>query len=530
MAEASGDIKRFPRSEPGPDPIHVGIACPSARSIAVSSLGFQLVHLIAHSHPGIVTHRITLDKSDGNSYPKVTLDEGLKINSLDAVFFSVSFENDYLHLVRMLRAAGIPVLRRDRRSLPVIFIGGIAPTANPEPIAHIADAVLIGAGEINIPRALDCLIDSIPLLRGSRFETGRQQLYESLDERDGIYVPELWSDKNGDFKSRDERKIKQAVVENLDDYPSYTPVISPDGVYGSKNLVEISRGCPAHCRFCLLSFTNTNLCERSLGNILENARMFDPGEASVGLISSRVSDHPDIVGVINTLSSDGYKVSVSSLRVATTSDALLAALSNAGTKSVAFAPEHGSGKILKLINKTYTYDDVLSRIKSAFDSGISRIKLYFLTGFEEETDSDIDTLVDYIKSLIDDSDLTKRRHNEKLIIGVAPFVPKASTPFQRRPMQSERLLKSKIKRITIPFRKTPRLEIETESPRSSVLQGILSIGGRELTPHLVHISKTTGPLIASWDEAVGIEGDGPVRYLLNERPVDARLPWSYIKR
>ena len=530
MPDTISEITRFPESDPGPEPIHVGIACPTAYSVAIASLGYQIVHLIAQSHPGVVTHRIVLDKPDGKSYPTKTLEEKLDIKSLDAIFFSCSFENDYIHLVRMLDTAGIPVLRRDRGSLPLILIGGIAPTGNPEPLANIADAILIGAGEINVPAALDGIQDFIPLLKGARFKSGRDQLYELWDTKVGIYVPELWSDKKVNFKLRDERKVSQAYVDVLDDFPSYTPVISSRGVYGSKNLIEISRGCPAHCNFCMLSYVNRKGQERSVGNILENARKYSPDEASIGLISSRVGDHPGIVDVVNALADDGYNVSVSSLRVATSTDELLQALSRAGTKSVAFAPEHGSEKILKLINKLYSYDDVLGRINASFDVGINRIKLYFLTGFEEETDNDLSMMVDYIKALISDSGLMTRSGGEKLIIGLAPFVPKASTPFQRRPMQPERILKSKIKFVTGPFKNAPRIEIETESPRSSILQGIFSVGNRELTKHLAFVSRTRGPVISSWDEAVGVAGDSPVRLLMESRTTGAVLPWSFIER
>lgn len=507
----------------------MGIACPSAYPVAVSSLGFQLVHLFASAYPSVVTHRIVLDKSDGNSYPTKTIEEGLAIKSLDAIFFSVSFENDYLHLVRMLDAAGIPVLRRERKALPLIILGGVAPTANPEPLANIADVICIGSAEKLVPDTLDAISETVSLLRGARFSSGREQFYELLDSQDGFYVPELWSDDKGEFQERNDKKVIQQKLDNLDEYPSYSPVISPHGVYGAKNLIEISRGCPAHCRFCLLSYMNRTLAEMSMENILQNARKFSPEEASIGLISSRVSDHPDIIEVINTLASEGYKVSVSSLRVSTTSDALLEALYKAGTRSVAYAPEHGSLKIRKLINKTYSYDDVLGRLESAFDAGVNRVKLYFLTGFEEETEEDLLSTVEYIRSLIDDSGLISRKNNERLTIGIAPFVPKATTPMQCRPMQNERALKSKIRTITSPFRKSPRVEIEIESPRTSVLQGILWVAGRDVTEHLLEVSRSRGSLLASWDAAISIAGDGPVRYLMETRDASATY-WRFIKR
>lgn len=524
------EIRRFPASDPGPDPIHVGVMYPNTYPVSVSSLGFQTVHRLVHSHPGIVAHRIILETDGGKNYPSRTLLEGLEIKSLDAIAISCSFELDYLNLVRILDASRIPVLRKNRGGLPLILIGGIAPTANPEPLAEIADAIFIGKAEVNLPPALDDLLEIHPLLTGKRFKSGRDRLYEMWDRHDGIYVPALWSNERGEFSGRDGQVITQADIHDLDEFKSYTPIISPGGVYGSKNLVEISTGCPSHCRFCLLSYIYPPGPGRSLESILENARIFKPDEASVGLISSRVSDHPDIVKVINSLSDDGYGVSVSSLKVSSTSRELLEALARSGARTVTFAPEHGSEKILEIISKKYSYDDVLQRTRWAYEAGMNRVKLYFLTGFDEETDSDLDATIDYITHIAEDTGLRDIGMECRLIIGIAPFVPKASTAFQRRRMQDERTLKQKMKRVTGALKILPKVEIETESPRSSIVQGLLSIADRTVTPHLVEFSKSRGPILSTWEEIVRSIPENPTLNVHETRNNSTILPWGFIKR
>jgi len=530
MPDLSKEIRRFPPGEPGSDPVHIGIVYPNTYQVAVSSLGYQTVHLVAHSHPGVVTHRIVLENTSGKTYPSRTLEERLEIRSLAALLVSCSFELDYLHLVRILHSAGIPTLRNKRGSLPLIIVGGIAPTANPEPLALVADAIAVGDAEKMLPGLLDDLLEAYPLLQGSRFAEGRDQLHELWDRREGVYVPALWEAGDGEFSDRHGKTLAQVSVDNPDEYPSFTPIISPEGVYGSKNLVEISSGCPAGCRFCLLSYVLPARRERSKANILENARRFRPDEASIGLISSRVSDHPDIVEIIDTLADDGYQVSVSSLRMPTTTRRMLDSLARAGSRTVTLAPEHGSESIRKLVCKPLTYDEIRDKVAWAFDAGMSGVKLYFLTGFHEESDVEVDETGALIQSLIQDIGLSNRPADNRLSIGIAPFVPKPTTPFQRRAMQDERTLKRKLKRITGPLGTLPRVDVETESPRLSIIQGALSISDRSVGLHLDYVSRTLGSIFASWDEALREVGDSPRMRVLEERPIGTSLPWSFIRR
>jgi radical SAM superfamily enzyme YgiQ (UPF0313 family) len=264
-------------------------------------------------------------------------------------------------------------------------------------------------------------------------------------------------------------------------------------------------------------------------SILENARRFSPDEASVGLVSSRISDHPAIAEIINTLADDGYNVSVSSLRVASTSMEMLQALARSGAKSVTFAPEHGSARIREIICKPYTYDEVRERVEWAYDAGMSRVKLYFLTGFVEETPEDLKETPEFILSLANDIGLASRPADNRLSVGIAPFVPKASTPFQRKPMQDEKTLKRKIQAITGPLERLPRIEVEIESPRSSIMQGAISIADRSVGLYLAEMAKSRGPLIASWENVLRESGDDPKAKVLRHRDNDP-LPWNFIAR
>jgi radical SAM superfamily enzyme YgiQ (UPF0313 family) len=246
-------------------------------------------------------------------------------------------------------------------------------------------------------------------------------------------------------------------------------------------------------------------------------------------VSSRVSDHPEIIDIVNALGADGYEVSVSSLRVATTSRELLESLAHAGSRSVTYAPEHGSERIRDLLNKPYSYDEILERIVWAFDSGMLRVKLYFLTGFDEETDEDISGTIEMVESLVTDCALLNRPPDNRITIGLAPFVPKASTPFQRRPMQDERVLKRKIKSVTDALRDIPKVDLETESPRMSIIQGTISVGDRSIGHYLERISMGRDSLAGAWDEALAELGDAPRANVLRSRD-GSGLPWGFIRR
>jgi radical SAM superfamily enzyme YgiQ (UPF0313 family) len=463
-----------------------------------------------------------LEKPDGRHYPSRTLEEGLEIRSLDALLVSCSFELDYLHFLRILEASGIQPIRSKRGSLPLIIVGGTAPTANPEPMAPFSDAIAVGDAEVMLPQILDELQSLSPLLSGSRFDTGRDELYDAWGRIEGVYVPGQWEDDKGRFDDRGGMRLTQASAANIDAFPSYTPIVSPDGVYGAKNLVEIGRGCTTRCRFCLISYISPAGPgrTRSMQSVLDNARIFLPDQASIGLVSSSVSDHPTIVPIINTLASDGYEVSVSSLKAKSTTREIIDSLAAAGAKSATFAPEHGSESIRKIVCKEMTYEDVKSRIEWCFDAGIKKVKLYFVTGFEEETADDLNATPEFVLSLARDLSLASKPQGFRFTIGLAPFVPKPSTPFQRRAMEDESTLKRKMKQMLDPLKKHPRIDVETESPRASILQCALSQGGRDLAAHMMHVAKSKEPILQAWEEALAMLGDQPTK----------RLPWDFIKR
>ena len=530
MAGNHTEIIRLAHGDPGPDPIHVGIVCPNSYGVAVASLGYQLIHSLASNVDGIITHRVVIDTMDQKTYPTKTYEEGLDIRSLDMLLVSCSFEFDYLHFLRILNACGIQPLRRKRGSLPLIIVGGNAPTGNPEPIASYADAVAIGESEELLPQMLEDFKDYYPLLTSSRFQKGRTALYEEWRHIPGVYVPAFWEDKDGRFAHHDGNKIQQASIDVLDNFESYTPVVSVDGAYGPKNLVEIGRGCATRCRFCMISYIAAPGRWRSEESVLDNAHAFKPGEASVGLVSSSVSDHPAILPIINSLADEHYQVSVSSLKVKGTKKELIEALAKSGTRSATFAPEHGSESIRALICKDVTYDDTLSRIRWCFESGIAKIKLYFITGFAEEMEEDLWATSDFIKSLANDISLYSRPQAFQFTIGLAPFVPKPSTPFQRRAMDSEATLRQKMKQILMNLKRLPRMEFETESPREALMQGAISQGDRSLEPYFLFIAGSRGSILSAWDEAIATLGDGPVKKVTKERQSDHALPWAFIKR
>lgn len=519
----------FPEKDPGSNPIHVGVMYANTYPVAMASLGYQTILRMTGTYPGVVAHRILLEGSDGRKYPKKTLEEGLEIRSLDAIFISCSFELDYLHLVRMLNEAGIPVLRKDRKALPLVVVGGVAPSANPESLAMIADIIGIGEGEVLLQEIIRKILIYHPYLQGAGFLSTREKFYEDLDTIEGVYVPALWEDDKGNFVPQDGRKIQQASVENPNDYESYTPIISPDGVYGAKNLIEVGRGCPTNCRFCLVSFIFKSGRDRSRENILKNAHRYEPEKASIGLVSSSLSDHPDVPGIISDLADEGYQVSVSSCKISSTTKQLVEALAKAQARSITYAPEHGSEKMRKIIGKLYLYEEVRERCEWAFDAGLRKVKMYFLTGFDEETDEDLAATPDFVRSICSDLEIGKRK-GARILIGIAPLVPKAITPFQRRGMQEEKELNRKLKVVIDSFKKDPHVEIEFESPRASIVQGALSINGREITGHLVHVSRSRGNILRGWEDALKEVGTGPRESVLRGKKFGEELPWSFVKR
>ncbi len=507
--------------------VRIALVYPNTYYLGMSNLGFQTIYRHLNERDDVVCERAFLpDPSDledlaRSRQPLVTLESGRPLNKCDIVAFSISFENDYPNLVRILELSRIPVFAEDRTHFdPIVLIGGAITYINPEPLADFADVMVIGDGEEAAYAYLDCYIEDQGLER-------ERHLARTMALQ-GMYVPSLQSTSTGDRGPPDQ--ISKQQVTSFEDYPAHSAVLTPDTEFGDMLLIEISRGCPRRCRFCAVSYVYPKFRALKPGTILDVirtkeeflAREGKEGLKAVGLVSSAMCDYPYLDELCAGLEETGLRVGVSSVRVDLIPDSLLRLMLKTGLRTMTIAPEAGSERLRKAINKPISSDEILTGARRILEKGIKHLKVYYMVGLPTETDADIEELIEMTRHLAQ----LQRECGEpggRLRLSINPFVPKALTPFQWSPMASPREVKRKLNRIKKVLRGTPGVDVKHESLKSAYFEGILSRGGRELSAFLMETVRQDG----DWKRAAAETGMDTSLYL-GDMADRQSLPWDFI--
>ena len=509
--------------KPGGQAVRIALVYPNTYYLGMSNLGFQTMYRHLNERDDVVCERAflpepsDLEELSRSRRPLVTLESGLPLSSCDIVAFSISFENDYPNLIRILELARVPVLAVDRTPFdPIVLIGGAITYINPEPLADFADAMVIGDGEEAAYAYIDRYIEDRGLDR-----EGHLARAMTLD---GMYVPSLQP------SAPEDRRIAKQQVGAFEDYPAHSAVLTPDTEFGDMLLIEISRGCPRRCRFCAVSYVYPKFRALKPATILDvirskNASLARDGKEglkAVGLVSSAMCDYPYLDELCEGLEETGLRVGVSSVRVDLVPDSLLRLMLKTGLRTMTIAPEAGSERLRKAINKPISSEEILTGARRILEKGIRHLKVYYMVGLPTETDADIEELIEMTRELAG----LQRECGEpggRLRLSINPFVPKALTPFQWSPMASPREVKRKLNRIRKALRGTPGVEVKHESLKSACFEAILSRGGRELSTFLMETVRRDG----DWKRAAAELGMDTSRYLGDMADLPS-LPWDFI--
>lgn len=512
--------------QPGQETVRIGLAFPNTYYIGMSNLGFQTIYRHLNARADVICERVFLpDPPDlaelaRTRTPLFTYESGIRLRECDVVAFSISFENDYLNLLRILELAHIPLFARDRTEYdPVVLIGGAVTYINPEPLADFADVMIIGDGE----EASYRYIDRYQADRG----VGRATHLQRTAELPGAYVPSHQRFSADEYNGG---RIEKQQVSRFEDYPAYSGVLTPDTEFGETFLFEISRGCPRRCRFCAVSYVYPKFRAHTPETILqiirsENERLIGAGHQPIeriGLVSSALCDYPYLDALCAGLDTLGLQVGVSSVRVDLIPDSLLDLMLKTGLRTMTIAPEAGSERLRKAINKPMSSEAILDGARRILERGIQHLKLYYMIGLPTETEDDIDELIAMTRQLAQ-LQRTTGIPGGRLRLSVNPFVPKALTPFQWSPMASPAVIKNKLDRITRALRREPGVTVKHESLKSAYFEAILSRGGRELSAFLIETVRWEG----DWKRAAAeIELD--IEAYLGDLTDQKTLPWDFI--
>ncbi len=436
--------------------------------IGMSSLGFQRVHELVHARPGWTSERFF---DDGAGMP-LSVEAGRPLSDFRCVAFSVSFEEDYLNLLRMLARAGIPARRRARSPWdPLVVLGGSCASINPLPMAEFVDVFALGAAENNLAGLLSALEE----------EDGREALLARLAATPGFYVPEHHRpEEDGDLGKLRKLELTAEQMREPGNLPT-TSIVTPRTEFADKFLIEMSRGCPEKCRYCWATFGMGRFRWHPTEAILASLDRARAVTDQLGFVATAVGDHPDIEPILRAANELGFRTSVSSIRIPAVTEGVLAALHASGDRSITLAPETGTDELRWKMGKPVTNAVLLEKIRLIFAAGFTQLKLYFLIGLPDETMADVQGILD----LAGEARAVMLAQAQRtgvigsIHLGVNILVPKPYTPWQRQPMDGERSLKEKIAHLSRGVARMPNVTMGSLSIRQALWQTYLSKAGSD---------------------------------------------------
>jgi radical SAM superfamily enzyme YgiQ (UPF0313 family) len=515
--------------------LRVALAFPNTYWVGMSSLGYQTVYRLFNNLDDVVCERVFLPPKQelqaqlAAGTPLLTLESQTPVSDFDVLAFSVSFEWDYTNILTMLRLAGVPTRAAARvgREDPLIVVGGAVTFLNPEPLAPFADVIAAGEGEVLIPT----MVDAINACEG------RDDLLRRLAAERGFYIPAFYDvhyESDGTVAGFEPKPgtgappvVKKAAVkstERLD--PPSTSIFTPDTEFGSRFLIEVVRGCANLCRFCWAGYNYLPVRAFSSDRILELAQQARQYSAKAGLVSIALCDHPDIEKILSGLLAMGYAISPASLRMDDLTDPIVRLLKESGERSITIAPETGSDRLRRVINKTVTNAEILDRTEIIFANGIENLKLYYMIGLPTETPEDLEAIADLTVNMRDIM-LKHGRPRGRLgrIVGsVNPLIPKPGTAYQWLAMEDPAITETKAKRLRHLLSGIDNVYFNIKSERHSYYQALLSLGDRRVADTIEAAERNGG----QWRAAVAETGLDADFYIFRDRSQDKMLPWDII--
>jgi radical SAM superfamily enzyme YgiQ (UPF0313 family) len=517
------------------DSVKICLAYPNSYRVGMSNLGFQTVYALINRHPGCLCERVFYPEPDSLSEHNrpsslISIESQRPLKEFDIVAFSLSFENDYPHILEMLDLSGIPLRVEDRADkYPLIAAGGIAVTLNPEPLADFFDLFFIGEAEALLPAFLDLMESKNGILQ-------REDLLSEIQKKiAGVYVPRFYCTTTGEdgriiarkrLNPNYPEKIIRQRVQEIDAFPVEQEILTENTELGNMYLVEISRGCGRSCRFCAAGFVCRPVRFRSFQSLKPSFLRAIKAKKPVGFVGTAVSDHPDLVSLCRFVLDAGGKVALGSLRMDRLSFEMASILKESAIETATFGPEAGSQRLRDVIHKGINEEDIFSVVDKLMECDIRKLKLYFMIGLPTETDDDIEAIVLLIKRI---QHRAKNRFRGKgfrmLTLSVNQFIPKAATPFQWHPLEDIAVVRNRIRRLEKGLRSEKYVRINHDLPKWNYIQALLALGDR----HVGRLLLAAHALNGNWAQAFQEVNINPDFYVYRRKDVAEVLPWDFIE-
>ncbi|RJX15999.1 radical SAM protein [Candidatus Bathyarchaeota archaeon] len=484
--------------------LKIALCYPNVYRAGMSGLTIQLLYALFNSREDVVCERFFLPTQNE---PILSVESNQPLKNFDVVAFSFQYEEDYINALKMLMNSKVEVWVEKRKTKPLLVAGGPCIIENPNPLKNFFDLFIIGEIEPILDDFLDKLKESI-----------QEKTVENFEGKDGYLT----------FKGKFAKKV---WIKNLDDAPHPIAQIVPEvdenspymPIFGKTFLVEVVRGCPRNCRFCLISHIASPVRNRSLKKlkeiIVEGVKY--TGVSKVTLIGAGIAYYPKLKELCEYVVEElKLKISVSALAVDFVDKKLFECLVKGGEKTVTLAPEAGCEKLRKTIGKPFSNRKVVEVSKMALEAGVKNLKLYFIVGLPNEKDEDLESIVRLSKQI---ADLGFGKDSVRL--SVNPLIPKPHTPLQFYKIKPVKYFEETYKKIRKHL-KNGRFRFEGLNPKHAQIQAALSIGDEKLGKIIFKVVLYGGGL-GGWRKALKEEGL-TFEKLLNPPKPEEKPSWNAI--